>query len=151
MHDTVACAKCKGVQPRPWLRTHGPSISVLKPVCAGDDVQHWVWLLGAIGGRCSSPHTHARLQYLAKVSRLIGPQEAWMRLLVADLGPAMNHLHDDSLPPGKLCHTRGKTACGVPYTLQGTMFAVYAQFMLPCCTPPILEQSCQCHAETTRQ
>ena len=42
-------------------------------------------------------HLNTRLLYLAKVSRHITSDCAWLRLLTAELAPVMHHLRDHRL------------------------------------------------------
>ncbi|KAK9817286.1 hypothetical protein WJX72_012224 [[Myrmecia] bisecta] len=61
------------------------------------EVEHWVWLLRAFSDRCSIDNLPARLAYLAKVVHLVAAEEAWMRLLVAELAPVLDQLRTEDL------------------------------------------------------
>ncbi|KAK9909456.1 hypothetical protein WJX75_002539 [Coccomyxa subellipsoidea] len=62
------------------------------------EVQPWVWLLGAVAQRCCIVSMHAGVSYLARVAKYIACEEEWLRLLVQELTPVMEHLHDQELP-----------------------------------------------------
>lgn len=41
------------------------------------------------------------------MARHIAPEEEWLRLLVVELQPIMEHLQDTDLPPSKMHETNG--------------------------------------------
>ncbi|CAL8467397.1 g6934 [Coccomyxa elongata] len=92
---------CSTERPTASGRTAGPEKALDALLLAAPnkgEVQPWVWLLGAVAQRCSINSVHTGVSYLARVAKYIACEEEWLRLLVQELTPVMEHLQDQELP-----------------------------------------------------